>query len=282
MFGILKGGKNLEDALNQFTEVSNSEPTRRQFLKTMSGLLGTTVVGCGDDKRMNPQDSQYRSDVATAQDNVGNALAGAETVAADPLSYLKPGEYSEGPLDFLPDGRPEYTKINYDNPKLQQKIDQEVFEDDFLDEVEDMCYRLDMHCMALISVMDHETGGTFDPSKRSRSSSGTGLIQFMNETAKYLGTTTKDLAEMSQIEQLEYVELFFNKNKRRGAKYSNPDDVALTVFWPAAAGKSPNHVIAVKGDGVYEANRGGDKNNDEKITVDERVGNCLSKGYLIR
>ena len=43
----------------------------------------------------------------------------------------------------------------------------------------------------LYAVMSFETGGTFDPAQKNMAGSGaTGLIQFMPDTAKGLGTST--------------------------------------------------------------------------------------------
>jgi len=51
--------------------------------------------------------------------------------------------------------------------------------------------------------MAFESG--FDPAARNNASGATGLIQFMEPTANKLGTTTKALAEMSTVKQLNYV-----------------------------------------------------------------------------
>jgi hypothetical protein len=89
---------------------------------------------------------------------------------------------------------------------------------------------------ALIAMADRNPGwsasgiaGTiasesgFDPSIRppinpktgKRPSSAVGLIQFLDDTAQKLGTSTSALANMSAIEQLTYVEKFFQRNMRK-------------------------------------------------------------------
>ncbi|MCZ4320403.1 transglycosylase SLT domain-containing protein, partial [Aequorivita viscosa] len=59
-----------------------------------------------------------------------------------------------------------------------------------------------MACIAL------ETGRSFNPAIKNPKSSATGLIQFMDSTAKALGTTTDLLSRMSHVEQLDYVEKY--------------------------------------------------------------------------
>lgn len=81
-----------------------------------------------------------------------------------------------------------------------------------------ICKNLDIEPDHLMTCMAFETKATFRPDKKNEAgSSGTGLIQFMAETAIGLKTTVKELAAMSDIRQLDYVEQYFkgqraNKN----------------------------------------------------------------------
>lgn len=179
----------------------------------------------------------------------------------------------------------EYTQIDYTNKKLQQKIKAGKFEKGFLKDIEKMCERLDMHAMGLLSVMDYETMGTFSPSiKNKGGSSGRGLIQFMDYTAKGLGTTTTKLAKMSQREQLKFVESYFELN-RNGGDYSKPQDIALGVFYPRAMGK-PDYVIGCIKKKCSKTQRKNywanplDKNKDKVLTAKEYTIPALSRGYL--
>jgi hypothetical protein len=62
--------------------------------------------------------------------------------------------------------------------------------------------------------MAFETGGTFSPSqKNAAGSSVIGLIQFMSTTAKNLGTSTSELAKMTAVEQLNYVEKYLKQGE---------------------------------------------------------------------
>jgi hypothetical protein len=57
-----------------------------------------------------------------------------------------------------------------------------------------------------MAAMAFETGETFSPSIKNKASGATGLIQFMRSTAKGSGTTTAALAEMTAVDQLDFVE----------------------------------------------------------------------------
>ncbi len=121
----------------------------------------------------------------------------------------------------------------------------------------------------LMAVMGFETGYTFDPGKPNGSgSSAVGLIQFLSSTAKSLGTTTTALARMTAVEQLDYVEKYFNQYKGR---INNIGDCYMAVFWPAAIGKPDSYGIATSPSSVYNANAGLDVNRDGTITRGEAV-----------
>lgn len=120
----------------------------------------------------------------------------------------------------------------------------------------------------LMAVMGFETGYTFSSSIKNPGSSATGLIQFVSSTAKSLGTTTTALARMTPVQQLDYVEKYFNQYKGR---INNIGDCYMAVFWPAAIGKPDSYVIATSPSSVYNANAGLDVNRDGTITRGEAV-----------
>ena len=84
--------------------------------------------------------------------------------------------------------------------------------------------------------MAFETGGTFDPAEKNKAGSGaTGLIQFMPETAKGLGTTTDELAKMTRTEQMKYVEKFLSD---KGIEGKGLSDVYMAVLFPCCCRKT--------------------------------------------
>lgn len=133
--------------------------------------------------------------------------------------------------------------------------------------------------MAFMAVMDFETGGTFSSSVRNAAGSGaTGLIQFMPSTARALGTTTEELAQMSRSEQMVYVEKYFDQfaDKIRGGQV---DDVYMAVLWPKAIGKPDGYVIFRQGTTAYTQNAGLDTNKDGTVTKFEAAAKVKAKFY---
>ncbi|MXC48523.1 hypothetical protein FQZ39_24915, partial [Escherichia coli] len=68
----------------------------------------------------------------------------------------------------------------------------------------EVCERLEINPDYLMACMAFETGETFSPSVRNPNGSATGLIQFMSNTARALGTTINELASMTSVEQMDY------------------------------------------------------------------------------
>lgn len=115
----------------------------------------------------------------------------------------------------------------------------------------------------LNTVIAFETSGTWSPSIKNAAGSGaTGLIQFIAPTAVRLGTTTKDLANMTYIQQLEYVKKYFSQFK----KLHTLEDVYLAVFYPKAIGLANSAIIATAGEKTYEQNKGFDTSGKGYIT----------------
>lgn len=135
----------------------------------------------------------------------------------------------------------------------------------------------------LACVIAFETGGSFSPSQRNKwaeanaakkgavYSGAIGLIQFMPNTAKNLGTSSAALAKMTFIEQLEYVKRYL---KSYAARIKSLEDCYLAVFYPAAIGRSDEWVVGdrnVNGFSakVYQQNAGFDVNKDGLVTKGE-------------
>lgn len=120
----------------------------------------------------------------------------------------------------------------------------------------------------LMLVMYFESG--LNPQAKNRNSSATGLIQFMESTAKKLGTSTEALYNMNALDQLVFVEKYFQPYK---GKMESLTDVYLAVFYPSAVGKDDNYVLG--GDGTDTArniarlNPVFDTNKDGQITKSE-------------
>lgn len=142
--------------------------------------------------------------------------------------------------------------------------------DGFCARLEEIAQHLNCDPTDLLGMMNSESG--IDPTAVNGSSGATGLIQFMPSTAEGLGTTTEALRNMSAIEQLDYVEKFFDGNLRMAGIPSGQRLEAGTlyalVFLPACAN---NEVLTYRGDGHgwYEANSGLDTDGNGDISISD-------------
>jgi peptidoglycan hydrolase-like protein with peptidoglycan-binding domain len=135
----------------------------------------------------------------------------------------------------------------------------------FRDKVVQIAERLGSNPNFLLAVMSFETGGTFSPSVLNKAGSGAiGLIQFMPETAKGLGTSTEALANMSAEEQLVFVERHFRPFKGR---LNTIEDTYMAVLKPKAVGKGNDFVLFQKPGTAFEQNKGLDIDADGRVTV---------------
>ena len=92
----------------------------------------------------------------------------------------------------------------------------------------------------------------------------TGLIQFMPETARGLGTSVEALKKMTNVEQLDYVQKHLSKFK---GQYKSFVDLYCAIFWPAAVGKPDSYRIT--NDKVAAQNPIFDLNKDSDIEKSE-------------
>jgi hypothetical protein len=126
----------------------------------------------------------------------------------------------------------------------------------------------------LMACMAFESAGTFSPSIRNAAGSGArGLIQFMPRTAQGLGTTTEELAKMTAVEQLDWVEKYFRPYRHRVKTMS---DMYMAILWPAAVGKVEEFVL-FSGGIAYRQNAGLDTNKDGIITKREAAAKVAQR-----
>lgn len=175
-----------------------------------------------------------------------------------------------------------------DYPGLRDRMKKEPkFGPEFLA----MCQRLNLDPNNILSVMSVETAGTFDPAIQNPSNPdpdqrATGLIQFMPSTARILGTSIPELRKMTAVEQLKYVEKFFQLHAGRIRK-DVPGDYYMAVFMPAFIGQDSSFVLGRKDDPgtiagislakVYNQNSGFDREKKGYITVGDVWNTTLSR-----
>jgi hypothetical protein len=146
--------------------------------------------------------------------------------------------------------------------------------DDFKARVCSLCANLGMNHDYLMSAMAFESGETFSPSIKNKGTGATGLIQFMETTAKGLGTSLDELAAMTAVQQLDYVEKYFRQFK---GKLQTIEDHYMAILWPAAVGKPDDYVIFAKPSQAYDQNCGLDADKDGKVTKAEAAAHVRDK-----
>ena len=127
----------------------------------------------------------------------------------------------------------------------------------------------------LLRIIGFETIGSFSPSEKSRTSSATGLIQFLESTAEGLGTTTAELAAMSREEQMKFVEAYLKPYKNR---IKNFGDLYMAIHYPRGIGKDDDYVLYRRGSDAYDANKSLDVSKDGTVTRREAIARASSFG----
>lgn len=122
----------------------------------------------------------------------------------------------------------------------------------FVQAVNQLAQRLGVNPAEMLGFMEIETAGTFSPSI-DNGLGYVGLIQFGPDARKDLGVSYNELAAMSRLEQLVWVEKYFqNVNRMAGKQVFRPgggataSDLYTAVFLPAYVGSDDNTVFPQK------------------------------------
>jgi hypothetical protein len=76
------------------------------------------------------------------------------------------------------------------------------------------------------------------PNARNRATDASGLLQWMPDTARRLGTTTAKIRSMTAAHQMRYIAAYF---RPFAGRLRSPVDAYMAVFYPAAVGKGPGY-----------------------------------------
>jgi hypothetical protein len=161
---------------------------------------------------------------------------------------------------------------------------------EFINRVKKLATTLGADYLDILAVMWVETNKTMNPNAKNPGSSATGLIQFLETTIAGLsGGTVKNgkivkpgpvntgkLAAMTRVDQMYWVEQYFNQYKTQivNAYAKSPstaiNDLYMAVFSPVGLGKPDDFPLYSSTDANpanYAANaKVYDRNNDGKIT----------------
>jgi hypothetical protein len=151
---------------------------------------------------------------------------------------------------------------------------------DFWIELQEIAKRLRTEPAWLLNVMASES--LFNPAARNGlpGQTATGLLQFIEDTAQSLGTTTEAIKQMSPVEQLRLVEKYLSPFRGRLGSLA---DVYLAVFRGFIAEGGDATVVAPLNNSnkerrIYSLNRWLDFNGDGKITKGELAVAAFSIG----
>jgi len=129
---------------------------------------------------------------------------------------------------------------------------------DFRSKVVAICRSLGIDPSWLMAVMYSETDGTFSPSIRNPLGSATGLLQFTQDNVSFLGVSLAQLASMSAVQQLDYVQKYLAYWQQVKGKLTSVGDVYMAVFNPAHLGQALSTVLYWQGSAGYTGNKGFD------------------------
>lgn len=172
-------------------------------------------------------------------------------------------------------------KITYDATELKNTWSKKKsgLSDAFYNKVIQIAKNVNCSPNDLMALMYSES--RLNTTAVNKKTKATGLIQFMPDTAKGLGTSQEALKTMSAEEQLKYVEKYLlnaKKSKGFGNSYIDAGTLYALTYVPKMA---KNEVIATKSNdtnGWYSQNKGLDTNKDGKITKSE-LGERLKNYY---
>ena len=139
------------------------------------------------------------------------------------------GPYTRRASQKFPDIAAKYPEaLKQPDTNLATQIDTTTIQDpDFNKKLDKVAAALNVKSKDLIAIMKQESG--VNPAAVNKTSGATGLIQFMPDTARRLGTTVEDLRNMTAVEQLDYVYKYF---KSVGTGDGSLGDLYMAVFMP--------------------------------------------------
>lgn len=141
----------------------------------------------------------------------------------------------------------------------------------FLPELQQVAARLETRPEWILNVMACESSFVASARNHLPGQTASGLLQFIRQTAKNLGTSAVAVRRMSPVEQLRLIEKYFTPFK---GHLTSLADVYLAVFRGFIVSGGPEAVIAplnssFKERQAYSLNRGLDLNGDHRITKNE-------------
>lgn len=127
-----------------------------------------------------------------------------------------------------------------------------------------VCNRLGLQSAWLDACITFES--QWNPQAVNPVSGATGLIQYMPSTARSLGTTVESIRQMSALDQLDWVEKYFQPYIGKIKTFA---DCYMAILYPIAIGWPDNSVLFGPDSKAYLQNRGLDIDHDGNVTKGE-------------
>ena len=172
------------------------------------------------------------------------------------------------------------TSTNVSSPKVEV-LDSDLasclderFEPGFSAKLEQVAKNVNCDPNDLLALMYSECA--LNPSHIEKSSRAVGLIQFMPSTARNLGYTTEQIANMSATDQLDLVEKYIKSS----SPYKNGEELDAGTLYAVMflPGRAKKNTLCSKGESYYTYNSGLDMDRDGVITKQD-LANRLNKKY---
>lgn len=250
--------------------VSRNESNRSGIINKFGGVV-KVYIPAGTTKDFSPDGIHMKANSAASANLSSKIVSELDSVSAKPRSFIDDLKNSitssdlyKAVVDFGREQLAKYvspvTAQEYPKKEEGKKYSKVSYYKDpeFSEELNRVAKKYDIDPLDLLAVMHIESG--VDSTRVNSSSRATGLIQFMPSTARKLGTSVEELSNMTNAEQMKYVDKFFDMmNLRKGA--SGPE-IYATVFLPA---RRYRDVLTTSDEKYYKPNRGLDVDKDGDI-----------------
>ncbi len=233
---------------------------------TAAGTAGgsSTDTSSYDGGQVSPGSTLGTGDAATVGTTTGDGWSTGTYAAAGTAGALGVGGAAALAGRGLGQGTGHSSPDGFDYNRIRGVEGNERVTPEFLRRTEQIATKLGCKPEDLMAVMSFETGGSFDPAQPNMAGgSARGLIQFMPDTARGLGTTSEALTRMTPVQQLDYVEKYFGNGR-----YTTVEGLYSKVLAGHAV-NDPDGVLFREGTRAYRANRGVDINRDGLVTAGE-------------
>lgn len=249
---------------------------------TLPLAIATMLVG-GDAGTKIAVDALGAKAITATCVTTATVTAGATIATTDTKSTSEKEEEKKEDVD---DTKDESTDENTDTNTTigdyeYSPVASDKYTPEFANKVIEIGTKLQIDPEYLMTVIKFETGGTFSSKIENAAGSwATWLIQFMPETAKWLGTTVEKLKKLTTIEQLEYVQKYLEIYNKPVWRLNSLGKLYMAIFMPSkidTIGIDDSSVVFKKWEMWYTQNKWFDTNKDGRMAVEEITGMLQGK-----